>query len=191
LGVEQSHGRDGIGRFSGLAYAGGRTGLLRREDQGAPRAPRRLARPGAARAGGRGADGLRRAPGARGPGRHRRRPGQPLPHVRFAAALLGIALAGLALAGTGARAADMIPEPLALIQGLDKINARVSQFEAPVGTSVRFGTLSVVVRDCQRSPPEERPENAAFVEVYETRPCENRTPLVSVWWFSSRPALAA
>ena len=90
-----------------------------------------------------------------------------------------------------ARAADMIPEPLALMQGLDKISARVSQFEAPVGQSVRFGTLSVVVRDCERSPPEERPENAAFVEVYETRPGEARQRLFSGWMFSSSPALSA
>jgi len=85
----------------------------------------------------------------------------------------------------------MIPGPLALIQGLDKINARVSQFEAPVGTSVRFGTLSVVVRDCERSPPEERPENAAFVEIYETRPGEAKERLFSGWMFSSSPALSA
>jgi hypothetical protein len=114
--------------------------------------------------------------------------------VRFAAALRGSVLAGLALAAAGAVVnawADMIPEPLALMQGLDKISARVSQFEAPVGTSVRFGTLSVVVRDCQRSPPEERPENAAFVEVYETRPGEDRTRLFSGWMFSSSPALSA
>jgi len=68
--------------------------------------------------------------------------------VKFTAALLGTVLAGMALAVADARAADMIPEPLALMQGLDKISARVSQFEAPVGQSVRFGTLSVVVRDC-------------------------------------------
>jgi hypothetical protein len=115
--------------------------------------------------------------------------------VRLAAALPGMVLAGLALATPGAVvsawAADMIPEPLALMQGLDKISARVSQFEAPVGTSVRFGTLSVVVRDCQRSPPEEKPENAAFVEVYETRPGEDRTRLFSGWMFSSSPALSA
>jgi len=111
--------------------------------------------------------------------------------VKLAAARLGMMLAGIALAAAGADAADMIPEPLALIQGLDKINARVSQFEAPVGQSVRFGTLSVVVRDCERSPPEERPENAAFVEVYETRPGEARQRLFSGWMFSSSPALSA
>ena len=111
--------------------------------------------------------------------------------MKLLAARLGVMLAGLALAAAGARAADMIPEPLALMQGLDKISARVSQFEAPVGQSVRFGTLSVVVRDCQRSPPEEKPENAAFVEVYETRPGEDRTRLFSGWMFSSSPALSA
>ena len=111
--------------------------------------------------------------------------------MKLAAALPGMVLAGLALATPGAGAADMIPEPLALMQGLDKISARVSQFEAPVGTSVRFGTLSVVVRDCQRSPPEEKPENAAFIEVYETRPGEDRTRLFSGWMFSSSPALSA
>ena len=110
--------------------------------------------------------------------------------MKLAAALPGMVLAGLALATPGAGAADMIPEPLALMQGLDKISARVSQFEAPVGTSVRFGTLSVVVRDCQRSPPEEKPENAAFIEVYEARPGEDRTRLFSGWMFSS-PALSA
>ena len=111
--------------------------------------------------------------------------------MKLLAARLGVMLAGLWLAAVGARAADMIPEPLALMQGLDKISARVSQFEAPVGQSVRFGTLSVVVRDCQRSPPEEKPENAAFVEVYETRPGEDRTRLFSGWMFSSSPALSA
>jgi hypothetical protein len=102
-----------------------------------------------------------------------------------------VALAGVALAMSGANAAEMIPEPLAQMQGLDKITARVSQFNAPVGQTVRFGTLSVIVRDCRRSPPEERPENAAFVEIYENRPGEEKERLFSGWMFSSSPALSA
>jgi hypothetical protein len=51
----------------------------------------------------------------------------------------------------------MTPEPVALLQGLDKITARVSKFEAPVGAPVRFGTLSIRVRDCEKNPPEEAP----------------------------------
>ena len=57
----------------------------------------------------------------------------------------------------------MIAEPVALLQGLDKITARVSKFEAPVGAPVRFGTLSIRVRDCEKNTPEETPENAAFL----------------------------
>ena len=87
---------------------------------------------------------------------------------------------------------ETIPEQVALLQGLDKITARVSKFEAPVGTPVRFGTLSIRVRDCEKNPPEETPENAAFVEIDETRPGEDKTRrLFSGWMFASSPALSA
>jgi hypothetical protein len=87
--------------------------------------------------------------------------------------------------------ADTIPEPMALLQGLDKITARVSKFEAPVGASVKFGTLSIRVRDCEKNAPEERPESAAFLEIDETRLGEDRTRLFSGWMFTSSPALSA
>ncbi|HWO86325.1 MAG TPA: DUF2155 domain-containing protein, partial [Stellaceae bacterium] len=53
----------------------------------------------------------------------------------------------------------MTPEPVALLEGLDKITARVSKFEAPVGAPVQFGTLTVRIRDCEKSPPEDTPES--------------------------------
>ena len=86
---------------------------------------------------------------------------------------------------------EMTPEPMAIMQGLNKITARVSRFEAPVGKAVTFGSLSIVVRDCQRSAPEERPENTAFVEISETKPGESKAQLFSGWMFSSSPALSA
>jgi hypothetical protein len=102
---------------------------------------------------------------------------------------------GPALAAAGmlwaAGAAAMTPQPLATLQGLDKITARVSRFETAVGKPVTFGDLSIVVRDCEKSAPEERPENAAFVEIYENRQGEQRTRLFSGWMFSSSPALSA
>ena len=101
---------------------------------------------------------------------------------------MALAVAGAAVSSLGA---EMIAEPLAQMQGLDKITARVSQFNAPVGQTVRFGKLSVIVRECRRSPPEERPENAAFVEIYEDRPGEAKDRLFSGWMFSSSPALSA
>ena len=36
----------------------------------------------------------------------------------------------------------------ALLQGLDKVTARISPIHAPVGEVVRFGTLEIAVRRC-------------------------------------------
>jgi hypothetical protein len=91
----------------------------------------------------------------------------------------------------GTARAEMTREPIAVIQGLDKIAARTSRFEAPVGRAVRFGKLLVLVRDCERSAPEDRPENAAFLEIYEEQPGEARERLFAGWMFSSSPALSA
>jgi hypothetical protein len=102
---------------------------------------------------------------------------------------LGIMAALVCVAGTVR--AEMTREPTAIIQGLDKVAARVSRFEAPVGRAVRFGKLLVLVRDCQRSAPEDRPENAAFLEVSEEQPGEARKLLFAGWMFSSSPALSA
>ncbi|MFL5268306.1 MAG: DUF2155 domain-containing protein [Stellaceae bacterium] len=103
----------------------------------------------------------------------------------LAAPLLGTML-------STAVAAETISEPVALLQGLDKITARVSKFEAAVGASVHFGTLSIRVRDCEKNPPEEAPESAAFLEIDEMRPGDDTARrLFSGWMFASSPALSA
>ena len=55
------------------------------------------------------------------------------------------AFPGLALAA--ALAASPAPDAgIAVLQGLDKITARVTEIAAPIGTVVRFGTLEILVR---------------------------------------------
>jgi hypothetical protein len=98
--------------------------------------------------------------------------------------------AAVGLLATGPAAAAMNPEPIAILQGLDKISARVSQIQAPVGSTVEFGSLSIAVRDCEASQPEDPPENAAFLQIYETPPGEEKKRLFSGWMFSSSPALS-
>jgi hypothetical protein len=104
---------------------------------------------------------------------------------------LGLASAAFLALAVPAASAEMITEPVALLQGLDKITARVSKFEAPVGSPVRFGTLSIRVRDCEKAPPEDPPESAAFLEIDELRPGEDRVRVFSGWMFASSPALSA
>ena len=94
-------------------------------------------------------------------------------------------LASLVLAGS-AVAADV-----AVLQGLDKVTARISTFDAPVEQSVRFGTLDIRVRHCQKTPPEEPPETTAFLEIDDVKRGERPVRLFSGWMFASSPALSA
>lgn len=82
-------------------------------------------------------------------------------------------------------------EVVAVIQGLDKVTARVTTFDAPLDLPVGFGTLQIVARACHKAPPEEPPESAAFLEVDELRPGESPQRLFSGWMFASSPALSA
>ena len=99
--------------------------------------------------------------------------------------LAAVLLAGPALAST-ALAADE-----AVLQGLDKVTARVSKFEAPLDQPVKFGTLSIVVKACRKRPPEEPPESAAFLEIRDVGPVGDGKQVFSGWMFASSPALSA
>ena len=70
-------------------------------------------------------------------------------------------------AAAGGPVAGAAERPLALLQALDKVVARTSTLEAPLDVPIRFGTLRIVVRVCHEAPPEEPPENAAFLEIDE------------------------
>ena len=80
---------------------------------------------------------------------------------------------------------------LALLQALDKVVARTSKLEAPLDRPVQFGTLRIVARACHAAPPEEPPENAAFLEIDEVDHAGRATRLYTGWVFSSTPGLAA
>lgn len=79
---------------------------------------------------------------------------------------------------------------VAVLQGLNKVTARISQLETPVGTSVRFGNLEIIVKHCWQSAPNERPENAAMLEIFDRKPDEAPVVAFNGWMFSSSPSLA-
>lgn len=80
---------------------------------------------------------------------------------------------------------------LAVLQALDKITARVTTIKAPLGQGVRFGTLEIQARACDKRPPEEPPESAAYLEIRELRPGEQPVRIFAGWMFASSPALSA
>lgn len=79
----------------------------------------------------------------------------------------------------------------AILQGLDKVTARVSTFEAPLNQPVRFGTLEITVLRCVKTPPEEPPESSAFLVIRDIKPDEAPVELFRGWMMASSPALSA
>lgn len=119
----------------------------------------------------------------------------------------GLAVGVSWVAGTAARAQQALETPapaietapvgpaenkIAVFSGLDKITAQISRLEARIGEPVQFGTLQIVVRTCNKRPPEETPETTAFVEVTERRNGSAvAEPLFTGWMFASSPGLNA
>jgi len=95
----------------------------------------------------------------------------------------------------------------AIFTGLDKITARISRLEVPIGERVQFGTLEILADSCNKRPPTETPETTAFVEVFDigktlddkhqekdsSEPVLPRPPerLFPGWMFASSPGLNA
>lgn len=78
-----------------------------------------------------------------------------------------------------------------VLQGLDKVTARISTLEVPIGHTVRFGTLKIIAWHCDKRPPEEPPESAAFLNIWELRETESEENLFCGWMFASSPALSS
>ncbi len=79
----------------------------------------------------------------------------------------------------------------AVLQGLDKVTARISTFEAPIDVPVRFGALVIRARACHKAPPTETPESTAFLEVDELFENAPASGLFTGWMFASSPAVSA
>ncbi len=100
-------------------------------------------------------------------------------------ALLG---AGIGIHTAGAAE---LPTNTAQMQAMDKITGRVSVINVPVNAEMRFGSFSIVVRDCKTRSPEETPENFAFVDVADTIGENQQVNIFKGWMLSSSPALNA
>lgn len=93
------------------------------------------------------------------------------------------------LASVSEPMAKEIDTNIAKMQAMDKITGKVSVIEVPVNGDVKFGSLSIVVRACKTRPPEESPEDFAFVDIVDIYNSEKPVNIFRGWMMSSTPAL--
>lgn len=112
--------------------------------------------------------------------------------MRYLRPLLALCLM-LAIAGI-ARADEPQMEDMntVVLRTIDKLSARTHTFDIPVDKTVKFGnSLFIKARACRKASPLEKPESAAFLQIWERKPAEDKSHwLFSGWMFASSPSLS-
>ncbi len=81
--------------------------------------------------------------------------------------------------------------PTVLVRGMDKITGRTTTAELTIGQSAMVGGLRITAQRCLKNPPEEMPEDAAFLLIEEKNRTGGTDTVFNGWMFSSNPALSA
>ena len=102
---------------------------------------------------------------------------------------LAVLTAAVWIVAIGPASAD--PYSVAVLQALDKVTARVTTLDAPLGETVKYNTLEIMARACDKRPPEETPESTAFLDIWDARPGEPMQGIFRGWMFASSPAVSA
>jgi hypothetical protein len=78
-----------------------------------------------------------------------------------------------------------------VIRGVDKITGHMNTITANVGELVEFGSMTIYAEKCFTRPPEETPENSAFLMITEPEKDNTSKIVFNGWMFSSNPAISA
>jgi hypothetical protein len=107
------------------------------------------------------------------------------------------AAAAVLVAGAALAQSAPIVGKTAVLRGLDKVTGQTRDFSAPIGKAVKFNSLDITVRACQKAAPEEPPATWVYVVVSETplRRKDGEQPkaaeLMRGWILAESPALNA
>ena len=84
-----------------------------------------------------------------------------------------------------------IANPVATFSGLDKITARITNFDVYINETVQFGSLQITPRVCYTQPADETQRTSVFVEVDQVSLHGGAKRLFTGWMFADSPALNA
>jgi hypothetical protein len=91
----------------------------------------------------------------------------------------------------GTAMAETISNPIASFAGLDKITARITNFDVYMGETVLFGALLITPRACYSRPATEAQRTSVFVEVDQRSLQGSTRRIFTGWMFADSPALNA
>ena len=89
------------------------------------------------------------------------------------------------------QAENVIKNKVAVFAALNKVTARISMLEIPLGNEQKFGALTIIAKACTTHPPTEPPSTTSFIEVTERKLDGSNHRLFSGWVFAENPGIHA
>lgn len=80
-----------------------------------------------------------------------------------------------------------LPKQTALVQALDKVNARSELLTIKVGQSATFRTLTIAVKACSIRPPDAPADATAFLTITDKNP---QAPGFAGWMLKATPSVS-
>ena len=116
--------------------------------------------------------------------------------IRKLAIVGALALGTVLPASAATQAEPNLTGSAVVLRALDKVTARTFDHTVPIGETLKFGSLSIHARHCEKTPPTELPEVYAFLQIDDKRldaKAADAEPerIFSGWMFESRPAISA
>ena len=84
-----------------------------------------------------------------------------------------------------------IASSLTILGALNKVSGKISKIKIEDNRVTYFGTLKIIVKTCNKSLPEDPPENSAFIQIWNQKIDKEEEKIFSGWMFSSSPSISA
>ena len=92
--------------------------------------------------------------------------------------------------------AENIKGNAVILRTLDKVTATTKDYTVRIGEDLKYGSLTVAVKHCEKRPPEDVPETYAFLQIDDLKldgKGSDGQPdrIFSGWMMASNPAISA
>jgi hypothetical protein len=107
-----------------------------------------------------------------------------------------IALTLMASALSFSASAENLKGNAVVLRTLDKVTATTKDYTVRIGDELKYGSLTVAVKHCEKKPPEDVPETYAFLQIDDLKldgkgDKGEQERVFSGWMMASNPAISA